>query len=142
MFETTRTHAFWLTSHALQSSWPCSLPLLPGSRCHREQRLRISQPLPRGLEILEAPGGCSTYFILQKLCVSDLPPSVFGYLLPSQLVKLLQTLWCRHVICSFQSCISLYLAIEWLNLPSSYLPVFSASYDVGRRHLANFLLTG
>src|SRR5262245_28325854 len=43
---------------------------------------------------------------------TDLPPSVFGYLLLNQLVELLFTLWCRHVICSFQGCISLCLAIE------------------------------
>jgi hypothetical protein len=71
---------------------------------------------------------------------TDLPPSVFGYLLANQLVKLFQTLWCRHVICSFYSCVSPYLAIKWLKLPFSYLPMFSASYDVGRRHPTNFLL--
>ena len=43
---------------------------------------------------------------------TDLPPYVFGYLLSNQLVKLFQTLWCRHVICPFYSCISPYLAIE------------------------------
>jgi hypothetical protein len=43
---------------------------------------------------------------------TDLPPSVFGYLLSNQLVKLFQTLWCRHVICPFYSCISPYLAIK------------------------------
>src|SRR6266446_5416186 len=66
---------------------------------------------------------------------TDLPPSVFGYLLSNQLVKLFQTLWCRHVICPFYSCISPHLTIKWLNLPSSYLPMFLASYDVGRRDL-------
>ena len=55
---------------------------------------------------------------------TDLPPSVFGYLLSNQLVKLFQTLWCRHVICPFYSCISPYLAIKWRNPSSSYLPMF------------------
>ena len=80
-------------------------------------------------------------FIAPIIRRTDLPPSVFGYLLSNQLVKLFQTLWCRHVICPFYSCISPHLTIKWLNLPSSYLPMFSASYDVGRRDPTNFLLS-
>jgi hypothetical protein len=110
---------------------------LPAEACMRRF---LPHVLPKGCVQVRSYGVLSPRR-RPALAQTDLPPSVFGYLLSNQLVKLFQTLWCRHVICPFYSCISPYLTIKWLNLPSSYLPMFSASYDVGRRDPTNFLLS-
>jgi hypothetical protein len=131
---------------AQQPKWPKGRPRTQAAKAAAHQKKRLAQQrvdLDKYRHLFVQHHLSQGYVRDTCLCrIGRIFPPLF-----SDICFLINWLSCfrrygvGHVICPFYSCISPYLTIKWLNLPSSYLPMFSASYDVGRRDPTNFLLS-